>query len=158
MISRKQILGQRLLAASVVLVCFWTLASRAQNVPPPIPAGEQPEVLTRGPVHEAFAEPVVLEYQTGLVAPIQPPDNIDEVPPADRPAGDQFAWVPGYWSWDGDRKNYIWVSACWRAVPPNMAWVPGYWSQAAKGWEWVPGFWTQAMLGGTARQQALTQM
>ena len=115
-----------------------------QITPPPVPAQEQPEVLSRGPVHEAFAEPVDMQLQEGLTAPTQPPPNIEEVPPAERPAGDHFVWVPGYWSWDADRNNYIWVSACWRAVPPNMAWVPGYWSQVANGWEWVAGFWTPA--------------
>jgi hypothetical protein len=98
----------------------------AQTVPPPMPAQEQPEVLTRGPVHEAFAEPVNLEFQAGLVAPTQPPANIEEIPPADRPAGDHFVWVPGYWSWDADRSGYIWVSACWRVAPPDMSWMPGY--------------------------------
>ncbi|MFZ0035553.1 MAG: hypothetical protein WAK60_11285 [Sedimentisphaerales bacterium] len=112
--------------------------------PPPIPAQEQPEVLTRGPVHEAFAEPVNLQIQAGLVVPNQPPANIEEIPPAERPKGDRYVWVPGYWSWDGDRNNYIWVSACWRAAPPNMSWVPGYWSQVDGGWEWVAGFWTPA--------------
>jgi hypothetical protein len=96
--------------------------------PPPAPVEEQPEVLTRGPVHEAFAEPVNLEIQASVVAPIEPPPNIQEIPPEERPQGEQFAWVPGYWSWDGDRNAYIWVSACWRAAPPNMYWVPGHWS------------------------------
>jgi hypothetical protein len=50
-------------------------------------------------------------------------------------------WVPGYWSWDGDRNGYIWVSACWRAAPPNTYWVPGYWARVPEGWEWVAGFW-----------------
>jgi hypothetical protein len=109
--------------------------------PPSIPAQEQPEVLTRGPVHEAFAEPVNLQIQAGLVVSNQPPANIEEIPPAERPEGDNFIWVPGYWSWDGDRNNYIWVSACWRAAPPKMAWVPGYWSHVTEGWEWVAGFW-----------------
>jgi hypothetical protein len=112
--------------------------------PPPIPAQEQPEVLTRGPVHEAFAEPVNLQIQEGLVVPNQPPVNIEEIPPAERPKGNRYVWVPGYWSWDGDRNNYIWVSACWRAAPPKMSWVPGYWSQVTGGWEWVAGFWTPA--------------
>jgi hypothetical protein len=40
---------------------------------PPIPSAEQPEVLTRGPVNEAFAHPVNLEDQTGLIAPTEPP-------------------------------------------------------------------------------------
>ena len=116
----------------------------ASEPPPPTPAQEQPEVLTRGPVHEAFAEPVNLQVQAGLVAPQQPPANIEEMPPAERPEGAQFVWVPGYWSWDGDRNAYIWVSACWRAAPPNMDWVPGYWAQVPEGWEWVAGFWAPA--------------
>jgi hypothetical protein len=111
---------------------------------PPTPAEEQPEVLTRGPVHEAFAEPVDLQVQAGLVAPSRPPAVIEEIPPAERPQGDRFVWVPGYWSWDGDRNNYIWVGACWRVAPPKMYWVPGYWSQVTGGWEWVSGFWAPA--------------
>ena len=95
------------------------LYSEAAEQAPPIPSEEQPEVLTRGPVNEAFAQPVNLEDQPGLLAPTAPPANIEEVPPAERPAGDQFAWVPGYWAWDSDRNGYIWVSGCWRAVPPD---------------------------------------
>jgi hypothetical protein len=116
----------------------------ADSTPPAIPAQEQPEVLSRGPVHEAFAEPVVMQTQTGLIAPQQPPPNIEEIPPAERPQGQQFVWIPGYWSWDADRTGYIWVSACWRAAPPKMSWVPGYWAQVSGGWEWVAGFWTPA--------------
>ena len=35
----------------------------------------QPEVLTRGPVNEAFAQPVNLEDQAGFLAPTEPPDQ-----------------------------------------------------------------------------------
>jgi hypothetical protein len=111
------------------------------NAPPPTPPEELPEVLTSGPVHEAFAEPVNLKVQEGLVAPNQPPPNINEIPPAEKPAGEQYVWVPGYWSWDGDRNCYIWVNGCWRFAPPNMYWAPGYWTRVADGWEWVAGFW-----------------
>ena len=110
--------------------------------PPPTPAQEQPEVLTRGPVHEAFAEPVDLNTQPGYVAPAQPPANIAETPPAERPTGERFIWVPGYWAWDSERNSYIWVSGCWRVAPPNMYWVPGYWVKVAGGWQWIAGFWT----------------
>ena len=49
---------------------------RCHLCPAPAPAQEQPEVLSRGPVHEAFAEPVNLQLQAGLVAPERPPPNI----------------------------------------------------------------------------------
>jgi len=109
--------------------------------PPPIPTEEQPEVLTRGPVHEAFAEPVNLQVEAGLIVPDEPPASIEEIPPDDRPVGEQFVWVPGYWAWDGERNIYIWVSGCWRAVPPRMYWMPGYWAKTPGGWQWVAGFW-----------------
>jgi len=131
---------------AMILLITMSLASgllygAADEQPPAVPTEEQPEVLTRGPVHEAFAEPVNLEAQSGIVAPIEPPANIVENPPEQRPSGSQFVWVPGYWAWDSDRTNYIWISGCWRAVPPNKCWVPGYWSQTTAGWEWIAGFW-----------------
>lgn len=111
---------------------------------PPVPAQEQPEVLTRGPVHEAFAEPVTLQADEGLVTVKQPPVVISEILPAEKPVGANLVWVPGYWSWDGDRDNYIWVSGCWRTAPPKMSWVPGYWTRVSVGWKWVSGFWMQS--------------
>jgi hypothetical protein len=108
--------------------------------PPAQPSEEVPEVLTSGPVHEAFAEPVNLESQSPVVAPSEPPDDIDEDLPAERPIGD-YVWVPGYWAWDSQRTSYIWVSGCWRIAPPSRYWVPGYWSQTPGGYQWVPGFW-----------------
>ena len=109
---------------------------------PPQPSQEQPEVLTRGPVHEAFAQPVAVQTQPGLIVATQPPPNIIETPPADRPAGGSCIWAPGYWSWDAERNNYIWVSGCWRLSPPRMTWVPGYWTHVPTGCLWVPGFWS----------------
>ena len=110
--------------------------------PPADPAQEQPEVLSRGPVHEAFAEPIPEQEEEGLIVPQQPPPVIDEIPPEERPEGSQYVWIPGYWAWDTDKNDYIWVSACWRAAPPNMDWVPGYWAEVPDGWEWISGYWT----------------
>ncbi len=128
----------------IIALLALSLTGFAAAQQPPVPPEEQPagaEVLTRGPVNEAFDEPVTLQAQAGLVAPTQPPANIEEVPPADRPQGDRYVWVPGYWSWDADRNDFIWVSACWRVAPPDMYWAPGYWTPVTGGWEWVPGFW-----------------
>jgi hypothetical protein len=74
-----------------------------------------------------------------MVVPTAPPPDIQEIPPDERPYGEQFIWVPGYWSWGEDRNTYIWVSACWRAAPPSMVWVPGFWMPAgAEEIEYLP--------------------
>src|SRR5512140_157093 len=60
----------------------------------PISRAQQPEndvqgaqVLTRGPVHEAFAGIVTFNPVPGIVVTKPPPDMIEEVPPEERPAG-----------------------------------------------------------------------
>jgi hypothetical protein len=128
----------------MLVLCVCPVYIKAADEPPPVPSQEQPEVLTSGPVHEAFAEPVNLQVQAGLVATKAPPANIVENAPSQRPQGDQFVLIPGYWAWDTDRNDYIWISACWRAAPPNTYWVPGYWAKVDEGWEWVAGFWAQS--------------
>lgn len=117
------------------------LYGQTPDQPPPVPSEEQPEVLTRGPVNEAFAQPVNLEEEKGFIVPEAPPPDIEEVLPAERPVGEHFAWIPGYWAWDSDRNEYIWISGCWRAVPPGKYWIPGYWTEVDDGWRWVAGFW-----------------
>jgi hypothetical protein len=115
--------------------------------PPPVPGAEGgvgPEVLGRGPVHEGFAQPVTPTPRQGPVISRQPPEPIQEVPPEQRPEGDNVQWVPGYWGWDEDRSDYIWISGFWRVVPPGRKWMPGYWARVAGGWSWVNGFWADA--------------
>ena len=70
-----------------MVVATGALYREATGQAPPVPSEEQPEVLTRGPVNEAFAQPVNLENQTGLTAPNMPPADIEEVPPSERPCG-----------------------------------------------------------------------
>lgn len=105
-----------------------------------------PQPLTRGPMHEAFAEPVVYDPRPGPVVPKAPPPPVREVPPALRPEGVNVEWIPGYWAWDDGRNDFLWVSGLWRDVPPGRQWVPGYWSQAQGGFAWVPGAWVAAGL------------
>jgi len=104
-----------------------------------LPAGA--EVLGRGPVHEAFAQPLE-EVQAGPVAPKPPPEPIEEQPPEQRPEGDAVQWVPGYWQWDDERSEFLWVSGLWRNPPPSRKWVPGSWRQTDNGFQWSNGFWT----------------
>jgi hypothetical protein len=99
------------------------------------------EIQTRGPVHEAYAQPVDTDPKPGPVVSKKPPAPIPESPPEARPEGENVLWIPGYWSWDQERKDYLWVSGFWRAPPPGRKWVPGHWTQAEDGYQWVAGFW-----------------
>ena len=78
--------------------------------PAPANAEAGVQVLTRGPVHEAFAETVTYDPEPGVTAPKAPPAAIEEVPPEQKPAGDNVAWIPGYWGWDDERSDFLWVS------------------------------------------------
>ena len=131
-----------ILGAATVIFLGSRVCSRllAQAPPPPMPGGDYtqppqpaqpsggnqapaggqagPEVLTRGPIHEAFAEVISYNPQPGQIVAKEPPKAIEEVPPAEKPEGD-YAWIPGYWAWDQDRDNFIWVTGAWRIPPPG---------------------------------------
>src|SRR5262245_58970743 len=99
------------------------------------------QVETRGPVHEAFAQPFEKNPKPNKPVAKQPPQPIAEEPPDQRPAGDNVQWIPGYWSWEPEKKDYLWVSGLWRNVPDSRRWVPGHWSGMADGWVYVNGHW-----------------
>jgi len=100
------------------------------------------EILTRGPVHEAFAGPVNYNPTQGDVVMAEPPEAIEEIPPEEMPEGDNVTWISGYWSWDDERDDFIWISGIWRDPPPDRSWIPGYWATTDGSWTWSPGFWT----------------
>ena len=136
----------------IVLVAITTgfgvdRAIGAGDNPAVVAQGE--EVLTRGPVHEAFAETVTFDPEPGIVVPKAPPAAIEEVPPAQKPQGDNVAWIPGYWGWDDDRNDFIWISGIWRALPPGRQWVPGYWAKAPQGFQWTSGYWADNRVSET---------
>jgi hypothetical protein len=102
------------------------------------------EVLARGPVHEAYAEPAQVRPEPSPVVPRQPPAPVEEMPPEQKPEGENVVWIPGYWAWDNDRNDFLWVSGIWRDAPPDRYWVPGTWQKVESGWQWTPGFWSDA--------------
>jgi len=102
---------------------------------------QEVEFLTRGPMHEAFAEPYQANPEETLVVAKQPPEPINELPPNYRPEGNDVAWIPGYWAWDDERTDFIWISGVWRDFPPGQQWIPGYWHQVPTGYQYVGGFW-----------------
>ena len=107
---------------------------RAQ--PPMDIPDEGVEVLARGPMHEAFAAPVVFDPEPGMLVSQAPPSPIEEIPPEEQPEGEYVIWIDGYWSWDDEANSFIWVSGIWRDVPPNREWVPGYWLSTPTGSQW----------------------
>ena len=134
---------QRLRWQLGVVAMGWVLASSAearQAPPPPDPSGVQ--TLTQGPLHEAFAAPVIFDPKPGPVVPKAPPSAVPEAPPDEKPAGDDVRWIPGYWAWDDSRNDFLWISGVWRAMPPGRQWTPGYWQEAGNGYQWVAGFWS----------------
>jgi hypothetical protein len=141
-------------ALLVVLIAFsWPVStSRAQRPPPPGPlddAGRGEQVLTRGPVHEAFAGIIPFNPEPGIVVTKAPPEVIEEMPPEERPEGDNVAWIPGYWAWDDERSDFLWISGTWRALPPGREWMAGYWGRSSQGHQWISGYWADAAVRET---------
>jgi len=144
----------------VALLCCGSLAvalltatdSAAQPAPSGPPVGDPAavddpappkgvDIQTRGPVHEAFATPTDEPQATTPVSKA-PPKAIQEMPPEEKPEGD-VTWIGGYWAWDEERSNYLWVSGVWRSPPPKKHWVGGYWREDGGKYQWVPGFWAE---------------
>src|SRR5262245_19062486 len=153
-------LSLRWAVCALLLALLATLphAARAQDVPPfdrnarpgdppavpgadDAPPAKQPEILGRGPIHQGFAQPGTTTPRPSPVVPKAPPAPIQEVPPEQRPAGDNVVWVPGYWAWDEDRSHFLWVSGFWRVPPPGRQWMPGRWAKVAGGYRFVSGYW-----------------
>jgi hypothetical protein len=162
-----------------IVVLFWAFAqqpgpARGQDppaAPTPVPEaadaqqaapGDAPaqtdaqggQVMTRGPVHEAFAAPLVHDPKAAPTIEKQPPAAIQELPPDQKPAGQNIQWIPGYWSWDVTRNDFIWVSGIWREPPPNSQWVPGYWHDVDGGHQWVSGTWIPVSTAQSQSQQS----
>ncbi|RYD36889.1 MAG: hypothetical protein EOP86_04785 [Verrucomicrobiaceae bacterium] len=125
----------------ILALALWRPVVSAQD------AGSNPqegEVMTRGPVHEAFAGVISYNAEPGLVVAKAPPELIEEIPPEERPEGDNVTWIPGYWAWDDERGDFLWVSGIWRDLPPGREWIAGYWARIDEGYQWTSGYWSDA--------------
>ena len=114
-------------------------ASAVQEKIDAVPEGV--EVLTRGPMHEAYAAPQSLNPQPSPIVPKKPPEPVSELPPDQKPEGSHVVWISGYWAWDDDPAEYVWISGFWRDLPPGKRWIPGNWTDTGNGWQWIAGLW-----------------
>lgn len=131
------------LAAGAVLA----VAGGSARAQPAASKAPRVEVLSRGFVHEGFVAPITFDPAPGEVAPKAPPASLDERPPSVRPSGLRVIWLPGYWSWDAERRDFDWTSGGWRVPPPGMRWIAGYWAKTPNGFQWESGFWAPASAG-----------
>lgn len=143
-------LQRRLLALCLITGTTVTLAANAQEPPPAKPPVDAPaelpkgmQIENRGPVHEAFANPgaSVRGAADTSFAPKAPPPPVPELPPDEKPAGDNVSWIGGYWQWDVEKKDFIWVSGFWRNTPPGRVWSPGEWKVENGQHRYIPGYW-----------------
>jgi hypothetical protein len=132
------------IATTLAVIGIGVFANKLVAIPGPGESERGVDVLMRGPVHEAFAETVTFNPEPGLVVSRAPREIIEEVPPDQRPEGDNITWIPGYWAWDDERSDFLWVSGIWRDLPPGRQWVPGYWGHSGHGNQWTSGYWADA--------------
>ena len=138
-------ISKLLIVAAMVLFGIGVGLPQSRAAPPGgTDSDDGVQILTRGPIHEAFAETVVFNPTPGIVVAKTPPAAIEEVPPDQRPEGANVAWIPGYWGWDDERSDFLWVSGIWRALPPGRQWIPGYWGGSGQGSQWTSGYWADA--------------
>ncbi len=130
-------------------------ASAQPPLPPPRPLPDTPEVkqdkpdqpepgikvADKGPIHEAFAQPGADVRGKGMTSPKAPPPPVPEEPPETKPDGENVKWVPGYWQWDAEKQDHIWISGFWRNVPAGRDWQAGKWTEKNGQWHYAPGFW-----------------
>lgn len=127
--------------AALALLAVWNPAASAHGSTVP-EAGV--EVLTRGPVHEAFARTPEAVTHGGPIVAALIPDPVQELPPDRKPDRENVQWIPGYWHWDAESRDFLWISGIWRVPPPGRVWMPGSWHEVRGGRQWVAGFWQSA--------------
>lgn len=98
------------------------------------------QTYENGPVHEAFVTPISANLLLDAVD-FQPPEPINERIP--RQLDIQSEWIAGYWKWDLNANDFIWVSGVWRRPPPGHQWISGFWKQYEGEWMRVPGYWSR---------------
>lgn len=78
------------------------------------------------------------EARTRVYVRIGPPAPVVEVRSVS--PGPRYAWVPGYYRWDG--YGYGWAAGRWVAPPRRHAvWVAPHWVHSRHGWYMAGGYW-----------------
>src|SRR4051812_27887626 len=63
-----------------------------------VPKDEGIEQRAQGPVHEAYMSPSIANAPQPMpLVPKAPPAPVEEMPPDQKPEGDNVQWLTGYW-------------------------------------------------------------
>ncbi len=68
---------------------------------------------------------------------VRPPAPLVEVVPPQ--PGPGYAWINGYWSWNGNQ--YVWQRGHWDVRPRDRVWVRHGWVRRGDRYVYVPGRW-----------------
>src|SRR5581483_2951856 len=114
------------LSLAAVLFTLSQPGTDAQGTDAQAPDQDEPgvEVQTRGPIHEAMMQPHGDKVAPSAPVAKEPPPPIPELPPEQKPEGDNIQWIPGYWAWDSERNDFLWVSGVYRNPPEGRRYVP----------------------------------
>jgi len=95
------------------------------------------------PIHEAFVMPVRDALPPLVIARAPPSSQQEQIPP--QPISDAI-WISGYWSWNENNGDFVWVCGVWRRPPADHQWIPGNWVQYQGAWTRESGFWSATPL------------
>lgn len=98
------------------------------------------QTYENGPIHEAFVSPISANLLLDAVE-FEPPEPINERIP--RQLDIQSEWIAGYWQWDLNANDFVWVSGVWRRPPPGHQWIQGFWKKYDNAWVRIPGYWSR---------------
>ena len=149
-LQRKRIMHARYVGTWFAVTALVFLGSAAGlhtalSAPPdPTAATEAAEVLTRGPVHEAFAETVSYNPQPGRSRRKPRRLRSKNCRRTRGRKGPTWLGSPATGLGTTNAATTFGSAAFWRDLPPGRQWVPGYWGPSGQGQQWTSGYWADA--------------
>src|ERR1700677_112851 len=91
-----------------------------------------------------FLLPAISSAQFGISLSVNVNVAPPELPVYEEPPlpAEGYIFVPGYWFWDDNAGDYVWIPGTW-VEPPQQGylWTPGYWGSEGGAYLWHAGYW-----------------